>query len=107
MTLTVRRPVEISSPTQPCGDFEQGQQELAREHSTEAIETLCSIMRDGKAPAAARAMASNSILDRGYGKPPQTLNANVASRPMQDITDAELLAIAGSEPMEPKSPTEH
>jgi hypothetical protein len=82
-------------------------QDLARQHSTEAIETLCSIMRDKKAPAAARAMASNSILDRGYGKPPQTLNASLANRPMQDMSDAELLAIAGSEPIEPESPTEH
>ncbi len=80
-------------------------QELAREHSTEAIGTLAAIMRDKKAPSAARAMASNSILDRAYGKPPQTLNANVANRPTHDMTDAELLAIAASEPSEPA--TEH
>jgi hypothetical protein len=82
-------------------------QELAREHSTEAIATLAAIMRDKRAPPAARAMASNSILDRAYGKPPQTLNANVANRPVNDMTDAELLAIAGSEPIEPESQTEH
>ena len=80
-------------------------QELAREHSTEAIATLAAIMRDKKAPPAARAMASNSILDRAYGKPPQTLNANVASRPIHDMTDADLLTIAASEPSEPV--TEH
>jgi hypothetical protein len=82
-------------------------QEIARQHSTEAIETLAAIMRDKRAPPAARAMASNSILDRAYGKPPQTLNANVANRPVGDMTDAELLAIAGSEPIEPEPPTEH
>ena len=82
-------------------------QELAREHSTEAIATLAAIMRDKKAPPAARAMASNSILDRAYGKPPQTLNANVASRPIHEMTDAELLTIAASEPVEPDPPTEH
>ena len=80
-------------------------QELAREHSTDAIATLAAIMRDNTAPPAARAMASNSILDRAYGKPPQTLNANVASRPIRDMTDADLLAIAASEPSEPA--TEH
>jgi Family of unknown function (DUF5681) len=72
-------------------------QELARQHSAEAIETLAAIMKDPKAPPAARVLASNSILDRAYGKAPQTLNANVASRPVRDMTDAELLAIiAGS-----------
>jgi hypothetical protein len=82
-------------------------QDLARQYSTEAIETLANIMRDKKAPPAARAMASNSILDRGFGKPPQTLHANIANRPINDMTDAELLAIASSEPIDPDSPTEH
>ena len=80
-------------------------QELARQHSAQAIETLAGIMQDKKAPAAARALASNSILDRAYGKPPQTLNANVASRPVRELSDAELMAIAASEPEAP--PTEH
>jgi Family of unknown function (DUF5681) len=80
-------------------------QELAREHSTDAIATLAAIMQDPNAPPAARAMASNSILDRAYGKPPQTLNANVANRPVRDMTDADLLVIAASEPAEPV--TEH
>jgi hypothetical protein len=62
---------------------------------------LAAIMRDEKAAPAARAMASNSILDRAYGKPPQTLNANVANRPIRDMTDADLLMIAASEPSEP------
>ena len=45
-------------------------QDLARQHTAEAIKTLALIMRDKKAPAAARAMASNSILDRAYaGRP--------------------------------------
>jgi len=78
-------------------------QDLAREHTPEAIKTLASIMRDKKAPAAARAMASNSILDRAYGRPPQTVNANVAHRPVHDMTDAELLAIAASEPGVPET----
>ena len=45
--------------------------ELAREHTAEAIHTLVSIMNDPKSVAAARVSASNSLLDRGYGKPPQ------------------------------------
>jgi Family of unknown function (DUF5681) len=82
-------------------------QELARQHSAEAINTLAAIMKDPKAPPAARVLASNSILDRAYGKAPQTLNANVANRPVREMTDGELLAIiAGSEPVEAEPPIE-
>jgi len=40
---------------------------LAREHTKEAIETLLLVMRNGKPSEAA--MAANSLLDRGWGKP--------------------------------------
>jgi Family of unknown function (DUF5681) len=46
-------------------------QELARQHTTTAIETLVSIMTNSKAAPAARVSAANALLDRGYGKPPQ------------------------------------
>ena len=45
--------------------------ELARSTHGEAIETLVSIMTNPKAAPAARVSAANSLLDRGYGKPPQ------------------------------------
>ena len=45
--------------------------ELAREHTSEAIETLVSIMANAESTPAARVSAANSLLDRGYGKPPQ------------------------------------
>ena len=45
--------------------------ELARARTGDAIETLVSIMTNPKAAPAARVSAANSILDRGYGKPPQ------------------------------------
>src|ERR1700730_2336301 len=60
-------------------------QELARQHTGEAIETLVGIMRDKKAPPAARAMASNSILDRGHGKPAQTMNCNIKNDSLHAI----------------------
>ena len=49
-------------------------QELARERSPEAINTLAQVMRDEKAPPAARVAAANSLLDRGYGKPTQPIS---------------------------------
>ena len=66
-------------------------QNAAREHSTEAIKTLAQIMCDPKAPAAARISAASALLDRGYGKPVQTVDANntnvnyvVSDRPMTE-----------------------
>ncbi len=48
-----------------------GVRELARQHAKEAIGTLAGIMRDPRAPAAARIAAANALLDRGWGKPDQ------------------------------------
>jgi hypothetical protein len=45
--------------------------ELARRHTTDAIQTLVSIMKDPSSAPAARVSAANALLDRGYGKPPQ------------------------------------
>lgn len=77
-------------------------QALARELTTEAVKTLRDIMRDKKAPHAARGYAANSILDRGYGRPSQTVNTNGQSKPLDQMTDTELLAIA-SQPDESQS----
>ena len=66
-------------------------QNAARDHSSEAIETLARIMRDPKAPAAARTSAACALLDRGYGKPLQTVHSEnenvhyaVSDKPMSD-----------------------
>ena len=48
--------------------------ELAQEQTEEAISTLTTIMKDKKAPPAARVAAVNAILDCGYGKASQHLN---------------------------------
>lgn len=46
--------------------------EIARDHTEAAIRTLTSIMLNNEAPAAARATAANSVLDRGWGRPTQS-----------------------------------
>ena len=61
---------------------------LARSRGKEAIHVLYAIMRDEKAPTAARIAASVALLDRGYGRPEQSftgsLNAHysISDRPM-------------------------
>jgi hypothetical protein len=52
--------------------------ELARSHTTDAIETLVAAMNSDSAPWGARIAAANAILDRGWGGPEQTVNANVS-----------------------------
>jgi len=46
---------------------------LARSFTEPALKTLAAIMRQPKAPAAARVQASIALLDRGWGKPKQTI----------------------------------
>ena len=43
---------------------------LARSHGVEAVENLVAIMNDEAAPHMARIIAANAILDRGWGRPP-------------------------------------
>jgi hypothetical protein len=55
--------------------------ELSRLEGPEAVRQLASIMKDGRAPHAARVSAANSLLDRGYGRPTQSVDvtANVSA----------------------------
>ena len=48
--------------------------DLAREFTSEAVETLAEVMRDKQAPAAARVAAADKILNRGWGQAPQTIS---------------------------------
>src|SRR5262252_312060 len=43
----------------------------ARKFTVEALETLAHVMRQPKAPPAARVMAANALLDRGWDKAAQ------------------------------------
>jgi len=71
-------------------------EEVAREHTPLAMQTLAEICRNQKAPAAARVSAAAHLLDRGWGKPKQdvTLNGTVDVR---SLSDAELDATVKAE----------
>jgi hypothetical protein len=49
---------------------------LARSFTKPALKTLAAIMRQPKAPAAARVQAAVALLDRGWGKPKQTVGGD-------------------------------
>ena len=52
---------------------------LAREYTTLALNTLEKIARAGKSEAA-RVTAATNLLDRGYGKPKQTIDGNISGK---------------------------
>jgi hypothetical protein len=62
--------------------------ELARKQTMAAIRTLVEVMKSGESEAA-RVSAANAILDRGWGKAPQSLTFNDERDP-SEMTDAEL-----------------
>lgn len=45
--------------------------ELAQQHTADAVKTLVEVMNNKQETGSARIAASNSILDRGWGKPIQ------------------------------------
>jgi hypothetical protein len=51
--------------------------ELARQHTPKAIGTLVKVMNDENAPPTARVAASTALLDRGWGRPAQTIRATL------------------------------
>jgi|GraSoiStandDraft_42_1057292.scaffolds.fasta_scaffold2201498_1 hypothetical protein len=80
---------------------------LARSHSPSAIRTLAGIAAKGENESA-RVSAAIAILDRGGGKPGQSLE--ITRKTIRDYTDAELLAIvagSGEEDSAEAAGTEH
>jgi hypothetical protein len=52
---------------------------LAREHTDLAITTLVDIAKQTKAAPAARVAATSALLDRGWGKPAQAIQATTTN----------------------------
>lgn len=67
---------------------------LARSHTEPALNTLRGIMQQPDAPAAARVAAAVALLDRGWGKPQQTVDMNVRRTIAKELADDELADIA-------------
>ncbi len=49
---------------------------LARSHTRTALNVLVGVMRSKDATATARVSAANAILDRGWGKPTQSVETS-------------------------------
>jgi hypothetical protein len=70
---------------------------LARNHTAKALSTLASIMNQAKAPAAARVQAAQALLDRGWGKATQIVEATIKNSDASRVTDAELAALIAAD----------
>jgi hypothetical protein len=66
---------------------------LARSHTDKALKVLVGIMNQPDAQPAARVAAANSLLDRGWGKATQTIEATVTNVDPSRISDGDLAAI--------------
>ena len=62
--------------------------DLAKEHTQSAIDALVSILADRKASASARVQAASALLDRGWGRPTQSIEAAVSQSSLADELDA-------------------
>ena len=58
---------------------------LARMHTKKAVKTLAAIMNEPHAPYAARVAAAEALLDRGWGKPRQSHEAEITHRYVIEI----------------------
>jgi hypothetical protein len=66
---------------------------LARSHAPDAIEVLVNVATSERTAAVARVTAANSLLDRGYGKPRETVDMTTKIEAMTaDEARAELVA---------------
>lgn len=67
---------------------------LARSYTEKALKVLAGIMQQEEAPPAARVSAAVALLDRGWGKPQQTVDMTVRRQIAKELSDDELADIA-------------
>lgn len=74
---------------------------LARVHTDTAIKTLAGIMQQGDAPPAARVAAAQALLDRGWGKATQFIEAETTVRYVARVPEKKADAKAWQEQHSP------
>jgi hypothetical protein len=70
-------------------------QELAKSYAPQAVKTLAALMVDKRVPAQVRVNAAQALLDRGYGRPAQSIEAKVETVDLGAMHLAALQALAG------------
>ncbi|MGO4667710.1 DUF5681 domain-containing protein [Bosea sp. 2RAB26] len=64
---------------------------LAREHTEEAVRTLVELMRNGF-PDTVKGAAANALLNRGWGSPRQSIEADTMLPPVERMSLAQVEA---------------
>lgn len=59
--------------------------DAARQYTEEAILTLAEVMRDTEQTGPARVAAVNALLDRGYGKPHQSVDVDASIQAVMTV----------------------
>src|SRR4051794_9599557 len=81
----------------PKGTYDRNYvRDLARQHTETAIACLVGIIEDKAAPPSARTSAAISILDRGWGKPTQPLEAETEGDDVVVITKLQRDAVVAA-----------
>ena len=78
---------------------------LARAHTKSALNVLASIMNEPSAPPAARVMAANALIDRGWGRAHQSVE--ITGEIQHSVIRAPAIAIDSTEWAEQHVPEQH
>jgi hypothetical protein len=83
----------VSSNTPEMKQLVADVRALAQASGAQSIALLERLRDDENVPPAVRAMAANSLLDRGYGRPPQAidLNATVLTGQLEEADPLDLI----------------
>jgi hypothetical protein len=87
----VKRIAEIQKP---ADEVRADVREMARTRTKEAVDLLTEAMNSAKAPWSARVMAAQALLDRGWGKAPQTIEVELT--PYDTLTLDKRLALVAA-----------
>lgn len=87
MTTLPARALEVKLPTLRRGTLLREVEMLARTHTEDCIAVLHEIATNRANPAVARVSAAEALLDRGWGRSPQTVRVE---SPVDALTDDQL-----------------
>jgi hypothetical protein len=68
--------------------------EAAQGYSEEALSVLAGVMRDTEAPPAAKVAAARELLDRGFGRPMQSVENKIEIQSMADTAAQVLMELS-------------
>ncbi len=87
----VKRIAEIQKP---ADEVRADVREMARTRTKEAVDLLTEAMNSAKAPWSARVMAAQALLDRGWGKAPQTIELEMTPYDALTLDQRQSFALA-------------